>query len=158
MEEQKKAVKRRQAVWFLVSYVVICIGSGLLPLLFFRFYVLGSLGVSFVLLGIVGIIGMRRITRELKGTNPELYAALRADTEKRVQELRARQLRFSDLPRWLIVLFVIEVALINMELLGFFSSSPPLETLLTILMFLFVAYFSLYVRKIRNRKKKQAIS
>jgi hypothetical protein len=150
-------VTRRDVVQFIVSFAVLCIGSGLLPFLFFDFSSLGLLGILFLILGVIGLFDIRRRASELNRRNPELFEAMRAESKKRAQEERAREVHLADFPPWLIALLAIAVVVGFMGEIGLFRFNGFLETLLFVLMIVFLVYYFLYERKIRNKKKKQAL-
>jgi len=153
MEEQKKAIEKRNIFWFLISYGVICIGSGLSPLLYFGPLFLGLLGISFIVLGSIGIVAIRKKTSALKRTNPELYEVLRAEAQKRAQKRRAREVHFSDFPLWIIALLAIVAVIGFIGEIGFLPSDTPFTSVLTVLIILFLAYYFYYEHKIRKKKK-----
>jgi hypothetical protein len=139
-----------------VIFVVLCIGCGLLPFLFFGFLFWGLLGISFLILDGIVMIAIRRKASAFKRTNPELYEKMRAESKKRAQEMRAREIRLSDFPPWLIALLTIAVAVGFMGEIGLFRFNGFLETLLSVLMVLFLVYYFLYKRKIINKKKRDS--
>jgi hypothetical protein len=155
MNNERTMATRRDVIQFIVSYVVICVGSGLFTFLFFRWFpFLGWLGISFLILGAIGIVDIRRRGVELKRTNPELFEKLRAESKKRAQERRAREVRFSDFPRWMLVLAIVVVVVGSADEFRLLRLNASLETVVGVLTLLFIVYYLYYEFKIIRKKRK----
>jgi membrane associated rhomboid family serine protease len=148
----------RDVLQFVVFYIVICIGSGFFALLFFGLSFWGFLGISFLIIGIIGILDIRRRGLALKRTNPELFEKLRAEAKKRAQERRAREIHFSDYPAWMIVVLTIMAVFSFAYWVGLFQLNNIFwAILISVLMFLFLIYYFVYQIKITKKKKKLAL-
>jgi len=115
---------------------------------------LGWLGISFLILGAIGIVDIRRRGVELKRTNPELFEKLRAESKKRAQERRAREVRFSDFPRWMLVLAIVVVVVGSADEFRLLRLNASLETVVGVLTLLFIVYYLYYEFKIIRKKRK----
>jgi uncharacterized membrane protein YfcA len=92
-----------------------------------------------------------------KRRNPELFEALRAESKKRIEAARAREVSLKDLPIWLVALLGIVAVVGFMGELGLLNFNPLLESLLIVLMVLFLAYYFLYKRRIRKEKQQTSL-
>jgi Ca2+/Na+ antiporter len=133
-----------------ISVVMFFIGIFLVSAFLFWIPFLGFLGISFLVFFIVVVALLRRKTSIVKRTNPEVIEALRAQSRKRKES--EKTVGIKDLPIWLVALLIIATAVGYMGELGLFSPTTLLGFLLSVLMFLFLIYYFLYKRKIRNKK------
>jgi len=139
--------------WMILSYisfVFLCIGIFLVSAFLFWIPFLGFLGISFLIFFIVVVILVRRKMSIVKRTNPEVIEALRAQSRKSRE--KEKTVGIKDLPIWLIVLLLAGMVISHMGWFGAFSFSPLVETLLSVLMVVFLIYYFLYKRRVRNKK------
>jgi hypothetical protein len=137
----------------IIVLVLLFTGICLAPLFFLSYFV-GFLGISFLSLAIAGIVYLNLKTREFKRTNPELYEKERAEFRKKAEETRAREVRFSDFPRWMLVLLIVVVVVGFADGFGLLRLNTSLETVVGVLAFLFIVYYLYYDFKIIRKKRK----
>jgi len=133
-----------------ISVVILFIGIFLVSAFLFWIPFLGFLGISFLVFFGVVVALLRRKMSIVKRKNPEVIEAMNAKDNKNREKERTVGLK--DLPRWLITLLAVVVAVGFMGELGIFNPNPLLETLLLILVILFLIYYYLYKRRVRNKK------
>jgi len=133
-----------------ISVVILFIGIFLVSAFLFWIPFLGFLGISFLIFFGVVVALVRRKMSIVKRTNPEVIEAMNAEGNKNREKERVVGLK--DLPPWLIALLAVVVAVGFMGELGIFNFNPLLETLLLLSVILFLIYYYLYKRRVRNKK------
>jgi len=133
-----------------ISVVILFIGIFLVSAFLFWIPFLGLLGISFLIFFGVVVALVRRKMSIVKRTNPEVIEAMNAEGNTNKEKEGIAGLK--DLPPWLIALLAVVVAVGFMGELGIFNFNPLLETLLLLSVILFLIYYYLYKRRVRNKK------
>jgi hypothetical protein len=143
----------KQSKWITLGYiflVILFIGIFLISGFLFWIPPLGFLGISFLILSGIGFAFVRRKVSMLKRKNPEAFEALRVESERRIEAEKTVFLK--DLPVWLVALLIVVVVIGYMGWFGVFSSNLIFDILLPPLIFLFLIYYFLYKRRVKDKK------